>query len=81
MRALSDDSAIRCLAAASSNAIARKDAQAAAAVHAGDGVLSAFFGPAIVGRLTLEACLCSHLAGGRQARVGVLIEASADHRG
>jgi hypothetical protein len=58
----SDESAIRSLAAAYSHAIARRDAAAAAAVYAEDGVLSAFFGPEIVGRDKVEEALRQTLA-------------------
>jgi hypothetical protein len=60
--ALSDDSEIRSLAAAYSHSIARKDAAAAAAVYAEDGVLSAFFGPEIVGRDKIAEALRQTLA-------------------
>jgi hypothetical protein len=48
-----DERAIRNLAANYSHAVARLDPQAAAATYAEDGVLSAFFGPEIVGRARL----------------------------
>jgi hypothetical protein len=50
---LQDEHAIRNLAACYSHAVARQDGEAAAATYAEDGVLSAFFGPEIVGRLKL----------------------------
>lgn len=49
-----DDTPIRRLAAAYSHAVMRLDPVAAAAVYTEDGVLSAFFGPEIVGRPAIE---------------------------
>jgi hypothetical protein len=62
MNVLSDDLAIRNLAAAYSHAVARLDGEAAAAVYAEDGVLSAFFGPEIVGRAQIAEALRLTLA-------------------
>jgi hypothetical protein len=50
---LHDDHAIRNLAACYSHAVAKQDGAAAAATYTEDGVLSAFSGPEIVGRLKL----------------------------
>lgn len=58
---LFDEQAIRSLAAAYSYAVMQRDGKAAAATYAVEGELTAFEGPAIVGREAIAKTLCNIL--------------------
>lgn len=59
---LQDEADVRRLAGAYSHAVMRRDAEAAAAVYTEDGILSAFYGPDIVGRAAVAQALKVSLA-------------------